>query len=97
MRTKLSRCLRKRRFNSAAEAVAFSRAAGLELRPYRCDRCRQFHLTRRTKGKWIGLSSARSGADGSGGASGRAFIGAGEEAAATSDCAGPSADALGAV
>ncbi len=97
MRTKLSRCVRKRRFDSAAEALAFSQAAGLELRPYRCDRCRQFHLTRRTKGKWIGLSSTRAGADGSGRASGGAFIDAGEEAAATSNRTGPAADALGAV
>jgi endogenous inhibitor of DNA gyrase (YacG/DUF329 family) len=25
--------------------------AGLDLRPYRCDRCRLIHLTSRTKGK----------------------------------------------
>jgi hypothetical protein len=30
--------------------VAIQRS-GLTLRSYRCDRCRQFHLTSRTKGK----------------------------------------------
>jgi hypothetical protein len=49
MRTKASTCARKQRFRGAAEAVAM--AAGLPLRPYRCDRCRLFHLTSRTKGK----------------------------------------------
>ena len=32
------------------EAIAVS---GLVLRSYRCDRCRQFHLTSRTKGKRV--------------------------------------------
>jgi hypothetical protein len=27
--------------------------ADVPLRPYRCDRCRQFHLTSRTKGKRV--------------------------------------------
>lgn len=26
---------------------------GLNLRPYRCDRGPHFHLTSRTKGKWM--------------------------------------------
>lgn len=51
MRTKLSVCLRKRRYATEAEAEAASREADHRLRPYRCDRCRQFHLTSRTKGK----------------------------------------------
>lgn len=33
--------------------MAAAREAGLVLRPYRCERCRQFHLTSRTKGKWM--------------------------------------------
>ena len=33
--------------------MAAAREAGLILRPYRCERCRQFHLTSRTKGKWM--------------------------------------------
>jgi hypothetical protein len=51
MRTKLSVCLRKRRFASAADAVASVVGTELDLRPYRCERCRRFHLTSRTKGK----------------------------------------------
>jgi hypothetical protein len=38
-------------FASEADALAAIRRSGLELRLYRCDRCRQFHLTSRTKGK----------------------------------------------
>lgn len=52
MRTKLSVCLRKARYGSADEARAAAARAALPLRPYRCDRCRLFHLTSRTKGKW---------------------------------------------
>lgn len=51
MRTKLSTCLRKARFRDETEALAACLAADIVLRPYRCDRCRQFHLTSRTKGK----------------------------------------------
>ena len=53
MRTKLSTCNRKARFGSEMEALAAVHDSGLILRPYRCDRCRQFHLTSRTKGKRI--------------------------------------------
>ena len=52
MRTRLSICRRKARYPSEREALLAARQAGIELRPYRCDRCRQFHLTSRTKGKW---------------------------------------------
>lgn len=51
MRTRLSICAKKARFASEAEALVAIRGIGLPLRPYRCDRCRQFHLTSRTKGK----------------------------------------------
>ncbi|MDH7974497.1 hypothetical protein QH494_20095 [Sphingomonas sp. AR_OL41] len=51
MRTRLSVCIRKRRFASAEEAIAAGQRTGLTLLPYRCDRCRQFHLTSRTRGK----------------------------------------------
>jgi hypothetical protein len=51
MRTKLSVCLRKARFVSEDAAVLVAARAGIELRSYRCDRCGQFHLTSRTKGK----------------------------------------------
>lgn len=49
-RTQLSVCTRKARFASAADALAVARTASVLLRPYRCDRCRRFHLTSRTKG-----------------------------------------------
>ncbi|MGI4732026.1 MAG: hypothetical protein ACRYFW_09785 [Janthinobacterium lividum] len=53
MRTKLSVCARKRRFDSAPAALGAAAAMNLPLRPYRCDRCRLFHLTSRTKGKHV--------------------------------------------
>ena len=53
MRTRLSICTRKLRFASQEEALAAARQSRLELRTYRCDRCRLFHLTSRTKGKRI--------------------------------------------
>lgn len=53
MRTRLSICTKKARFASAEEALAASRRSGLALFPYRCDRCRQFHLTSRTTGKRV--------------------------------------------
>jgi hypothetical protein len=51
MRTRLSICAKKTRFASGAEAIAAAQGAPFELRPYRCDRCRLFHLTSRIKGK----------------------------------------------
>jgi hypothetical protein len=51
MRTRASVCTRKARFAAEADALAAARQSGLDLRPYRCDRCRQYHLTSRTKGK----------------------------------------------
>jgi hypothetical protein len=51
MRTKLSTCTKKRRFDTDRDAQAFALGAGLSLASYRCDRCRKFHLTRRIKGK----------------------------------------------
>lgn len=51
MRTRLSVCRRKTRFASEAEARAAAERTGWLLRAYRCDRCGQFHLTSRTKGK----------------------------------------------
>ena len=53
MRTRLSICLKKERYSSELEAAAAARRASLRLRVYRCDRCRKFHLTSRTKGKRI--------------------------------------------
>lgn len=51
MRTRLSICVRKARYASEEEALVAARRSGLPLRLYRCDRCWQFHLTSRTKGK----------------------------------------------
>jgi hypothetical protein len=53
VRTKLSSCLRKQRFASEEEAQAAATQATLTLHPYCCDRCRQFHLTSRTKGRRV--------------------------------------------
>lgn len=53
MRTRQSICVRKLRYATAADAILAARHGGLDLRPYRCDRCRRFHLTSRTKGKWM--------------------------------------------
>jgi hypothetical protein len=53
MRTKASICARKQRFSSSQAAVEAIARSGLVLRPYRCDRCQQYHLTSRTKGKWV--------------------------------------------
>jgi hypothetical protein len=51
MRTRLSICRRKKRYATLALAVEAALKAEIDLRPYGCDRCRQFHLTSRTKGK----------------------------------------------
>ena len=53
MRTRLSICNRKARYPSEQEALVAATRATITLRPYRCDRCRQFHLTSRTKGKRV--------------------------------------------
>lgn len=51
--TRLSICARKVHHASAAAALAVARNANVPLRPYRCDRCGQYHLTSRTKGKRV--------------------------------------------
>ena len=53
MRTRLSICNRKARYASERDAQLAATHATIPLRPYRCDRCRQFHLTSRTKAKRI--------------------------------------------
>jgi hypothetical protein len=53
LRTRLSICEKKARYATEAEAVAAIAAATITLRHYACDRCGQFHLTSRTKGKRI--------------------------------------------
>lgn len=56
MRTRASVCRKKARYASEAEAMMVVGQAAYALRPYRCDRCFQFHLTSRIKGKWQGQS-----------------------------------------
>ena len=53
MRTRLSICVKKLRYVSEQEALLAARRSGLLLRSYRCDRCRNFHLTSRTRGKRV--------------------------------------------
>jgi hypothetical protein len=53
MRTRLSICQRKTRYASMEAAAASAQASGLVLRPYRCERCHQWHLTSRTKGRRV--------------------------------------------
>ena len=53
MRTRLSICARKVRYPSAMDALEAAQHADFALRAYRCDRCGQFHLTSRTKGKRV--------------------------------------------
>jgi hypothetical protein len=53
LRTRLSICAKKTRYATEAEALAAIAAATITLRHYACDRCGQFHLTSRTKGKRI--------------------------------------------
>ncbi|WP_168711537.1 hypothetical protein [Sphingomonas sp. PAMC26645] len=52
-RTRLSVCRRKARFVSEADALIVAQIGRVPLRAYRCDRCLQFHLTSRTKGKRV--------------------------------------------
>ena len=53
MRTRLSVCIKKARYSSEDEAKIFAERVGLDLRPYRCERCRRIHLTSRLKGKRV--------------------------------------------
>ena len=53
MRTRLSICNRKARYPSGQAATLAAASAGIPLRLYRCDHCRMFHLTSRTKGKRV--------------------------------------------
>lgn len=53
MRTRLSVCARKARYSDREAALAAAARADFALRAYRCDRCAQFHLTSRTKGKRV--------------------------------------------
>lgn len=45
MRTKISTCERKIRYTTKARAVRDASRIGRGLVPYRCNRCRKWHLT----------------------------------------------------
>ncbi|WP_337958504.1 hypothetical protein [Sphingomonas naphthae] len=49
----MSVCRRKARYPSREEALHAAATFRLPLHPYRCDRCGVFHLTSRTKGKFL--------------------------------------------
>lgn len=51
IRTRASVCARKTKFPTQADALSAAARTDWLLRAYRCDRCGQFHLTSRTKGK----------------------------------------------
>jgi hypothetical protein len=53
MKTRFAVCNRKARYPTANDAHLAAMRATITLRPYRCDRCRQYHLTSRTKGKRV--------------------------------------------
>lgn len=50
MRTSFGICQKKARYQSEQDAIAAALRADVPLRPYRCDLCRKYHLTSRTKG-----------------------------------------------
>lgn len=50
MRTRPGICHRKKRFASEEDALRVAAKAPFPLRPYRCELCRNWHLTSRTKG-----------------------------------------------
>ena len=47
MRTRLSVCRRKARYDTREQALAAAAGFGLALRAYACERCLRFHLTSR--------------------------------------------------
>jgi hypothetical protein len=53
VRTRLSICIRKSSYATEEQALTAARSGRVPLRTYRCERCGQFHLTSRTKGKRI--------------------------------------------
>ena len=50
MKTRPGICQRKKRFATREEAERVAARAPFKLRAYRCELCRDFHLTGRTKG-----------------------------------------------
>ena len=54
MRTRFGTCVKKVRYQTLRDAELEGRNAPFSLRPYRCDLCRDYHLTSRTKGMFVG-------------------------------------------
>lgn len=50
MATRIGICRRKARFETEDAALAVAERAPFALRPYRCELCRGYHLTSRTRG-----------------------------------------------
>ena len=50
MKTRPGICNRKTRYASREDAELVAARAPFKLRAYRCELCRKFHLTSRTKG-----------------------------------------------
>ena len=57
MRTTLGICSRKRRYPTEADAITAATRGAVNLRPYRCQLCRDYHLTSRTKGMFVARKS----------------------------------------
>ncbi|HQS98133.1 MAG: hypothetical protein B7Y31_02645 [Novosphingobium sp. 16-62-11] len=53
LRTRLSVCQRKARYQSREDATEAALKSGLILHAYQCDRCFRWHLTSRTKGRRV--------------------------------------------
>ena len=56
MRTSFGICNRKTRYATEPDAARAAANATIALRPYRCDLCRHYHLTSRTKGMFVARS-----------------------------------------
>ena len=61
VKTRPGICNRKRRYPTREEAEAVAARAPFALRAYKCELCRQFHLTSRTKGMKTPPSELRGG------------------------------------
>ena len=53
MRTSVGICNRKKRYATEPDAGRAAAKAAVTLRPYRCNLCRHYHLTSRTKGMFV--------------------------------------------
>jgi hypothetical protein len=54
MRTSFGICNSKLRYATRKDALCVAEEASIRLHAYRCDLCRQYHLTSRTKGMFAG-------------------------------------------